>query len=246
LPSVLGAAGIDRLVQSTARPYLISCKADSKMASDPPSFYYCATSALAPESRRRYGRRRARGEGDARRQPIRTSHRDLYCITGCVSVAGYTAYMQRQQVRAAVWPILEFDSSNGPDIHFTVSNKGVGPAIIKHVIMKVDGQPVKNWNELLDKLLGPGQHKFSESDISGHVFAAGESMDVSPRVMPTTTHSPIDPTPLDTVEQGLRARLDRDLLLFNTWRMLDPARRRISAWHNDRDPSLPNSVRDYV
>jgi hypothetical protein len=28
--------------------------------------------------------------------------------------SGYTAYMQRQQVRAAVSPILEFDSSNGP------------------------------------------------------------------------------------------------------------------------------------
>jgi hypothetical protein len=65
-----------------------------------------------------------------------------------VCVAGYTAYMQRQQVRAAVWPILEFDSSNGPNIHFTVSNKGVGPAIIRHVIVKVDGHPVKNWNEV--------------------------------------------------------------------------------------------------
>src|SRR6516225_12076451 len=73
-----------------------------------------------------------------------------------VGVAGYTAYMQRQQVRAAVWPILEFDSSNGPDVHFTLFNKGVGPAIIRHVIVKVDAQPVKNWNELLDKLLGPG------------------------------------------------------------------------------------------
>src|SRR5207248_1124344 len=27
-------------------------------------------------------------------------------------VSGYTAYMQRQQVRAAVWPILVFDKSN--------------------------------------------------------------------------------------------------------------------------------------
>ena len=27
-------------------------------------------------------------------------------------VSGYTAYMQRQQVRAAVWPILEFDTGN--------------------------------------------------------------------------------------------------------------------------------------
>jgi hypothetical protein len=93
-------------------------------------------------------------------------------------VSGYTAYMQRQQVRAAVWPILEFSSSNGPDIHFTVSNKGVGPAIIRHVIVKVDGQPLKNWPEVLDKLMGPGKHSYSESDITGHVFAAGESMDV--------------------------------------------------------------------
>ena len=93
-------------------------------------------------------------------------------------VSGYTAYMQRQQVRAAVWPILEFDTSNGPDIHFTISNKGVGPAIIRHVIVKVDGQPVKNWNELLDKFLGREKHRFSESDINGHVFGANESMDV--------------------------------------------------------------------
>ena len=37
-------------------------------------------------------------------------------------VSGYTAYMQRQQVRAAVWPILQFGSSNGP-IQFTLDNK---------------------------------------------------------------------------------------------------------------------------
>ena len=67
-------------------------------------------------------------------------------------VSGYTAYMQRQQVRAAVWPILEFDSGNGP-IHFSLANKGVGPAIIKHVILMVDDQPVKNWAEVLEKFL---------------------------------------------------------------------------------------------
>ncbi len=92
-------------------------------------------------------------------------------------VSGYTAYMQRQQVRAAVWPILEFDSGNGP-IHFTLANKGVGPAIIRHVILRVDGQPVRNWKEALEKILGPGEHLGSESDMSGHVFAAGESRTV--------------------------------------------------------------------
>ena len=93
-------------------------------------------------------------------------------------VSGYTAYMQRQQVRAAVWPILEFDSSNAPDIHFTLANKGVGPAIVRHVIVRVDGQPVRNWKEALEKILGPGEHLGSESNISGHVFAAGESRTV--------------------------------------------------------------------
>jgi hypothetical protein len=95
-----------------------------------------------------------------------------------VSVAAYTAYMQRQQVRAAVWPILEFDSSNAPDIHFTLVNKGVGPALIRQVIVKVDDQPVRNWREALEKLLGPGQHLFSESDMSFHALAAGESRTV--------------------------------------------------------------------
>ena len=95
-----------------------------------------------------------------------------------VCVAGYTAYMQRQQVRAAVWPILEFDSSNAPDLHFTLSNKGVGPAIIRHVIVKVDDQPVRNWREAMEKLLGPGEHFFSESDMNGYVLAPNESTTV--------------------------------------------------------------------
>jgi hypothetical protein len=93
-------------------------------------------------------------------------------------VSGYTAHVQRQQVRAAVWPILEFDSSNAPDIHFTLANKGVGPAIIQNVIVRVDGQPVRNWKEALERILGPGEHLGSESDMRGHVLAAGESMTV--------------------------------------------------------------------
>ena len=93
-------------------------------------------------------------------------------------VSGYTAYMQRQQVRAAVWPILEFYSSNAPDIHFTLANKGVGPAILRNVIVRVDDQPVRNWNEVFEKLLGPGEYHGSESDMSNHVLSAGESIDV--------------------------------------------------------------------
>jgi hypothetical protein len=106
-----------------------------------------------------------------------------------LAVSGYTAYVQRQQVRAAVWPILEFGSSNEPDIHLTLANKGVGPAIIRHVVVKVDGQPVKNWSAAVAKMLGPGKHHFFESDMSNHVFAAGEDLTIF--------------TPLDAAERPL-------------------------------------------
>jgi hypothetical protein len=93
-------------------------------------------------------------------------------------VSGYTAYVQRQQVRAAVWPILEYGTSNEPKIRFTLDNKGVGPAIIRNVVVRVDGEAVRNWYGALQKLLGPGEYKFTQSTISGHTFSAGESMDV--------------------------------------------------------------------
>src|SRR4029077_10351924 len=95
-----------------------------------------------------------------------------------VCVSGYTAYVQRQQVRAAVWPILEFGSGNAPDIPFTLAKKGVGPAVIRNVIVKVDGQPVKNWYEVLDRLVGPGKHPGSENDMSSRVVAPGEVMTI--------------------------------------------------------------------
>jgi hypothetical protein len=86
--------------------------------------------------------------------------------------------VQRQQVRAAVWPILEFENSNTPDIHRILSNKRVGSAIVKNVIVTLDGQPAADWSEVLEKILGPGNHHLSESDMGGHVLSPGESLTI--------------------------------------------------------------------
>ena len=94
-----------------------------------------------------------------------------------LAVGGYTAYMQRQQVRAVVWPILQFDSNNGP-ISFTLANKGVGPAIIKHVIVKVDDQPLRNWIEVHKKLIGSEQPHYAESDMNNRVLSGGERLEI--------------------------------------------------------------------
>jgi hypothetical protein len=54
----------------------------------------------------------------------------------------------------------------------------VGPAIIRHVVVTVNGQPVLNWQEALQKLRGPGHYQFSESTMSGHVLSPNESIDI--------------------------------------------------------------------
>src|ERR1700739_2499017 len=77
-----------------------------------------------------------------------------------VAVAAYTAYIQRQQVRAQVWPILEFNTGNAPKINFWVANKGSGPALIRHVVITLDGNPVPDWNVVLRTLLGPGRYNY--------------------------------------------------------------------------------------
>jgi hypothetical protein len=119
-------------------------------------------------------------------------------------VSGYTAYVQRQQVRAAVWPILAYTTSNEPNIRFIVENKGVGPAIVRRVVVTIDGQPARNWDDALQKLAGPGNYQSTQSTISGHIFSAGESLTV---LMPKNSEG----APLSGEKSGpLWATLDRE------------------------------------
>jgi hypothetical protein len=158
-----------------------------------------------------------------------------------LGVAGYTAYMQRQQVRAAVWPILQFDSSNDPDIHLTLSNKGVGPAIIRHVTVTVDGQPVRNWREAIEKMLGPGPHPFSESDMRGHVLSAGEEMTIfTPR---DSENNPIvynRSNPLWIEVDKDRFRIAVEICYCSTlgecWTLRSDARNNVSTTETSRCP----------
>ncbi len=95
-----------------------------------------------------------------------------------LAVSGYTAYVQRQQVRAQVIPILQYGTSNVPHIDFSVDNKGAGPAMVKHVVVTVDGQAMTTWNDVLQKLLGPGEHNFVKSDIGSLILSPGETVHI--------------------------------------------------------------------
>ncbi len=59
----------------------------------------------------------------------------------------YNVYLQRQQVKAQVFPRMTFGVSwTGNDWQFVVKNVGVGPADIRQVHVWVDGKPVTSWD----------------------------------------------------------------------------------------------------
>lgn len=91
----------------------------------------------------------------------------------------------RKQQQASVWPYLDLAVSNNNviDNEFTtiaVANKGIGPARIRSVEVRLDDAPVSNWWALLG-LVGEGDGGsilISNADINGKVLSAGDEVEM--------------------------------------------------------------------
>ena len=161
-------------------------------------------------------------------------------------VSAYTAWVQKQQVRAQVLPILEYGTGNVP-IRYVVANKGVGPALVRHVVVRIDGEPVHDWNEAMTKFAWPGKHNYWQSNLGDHVLAPGGEIEF---FRPTSDEGK-ELRPSDG-ELGKRAartlsRRRRDLLLLDARRLLDAELSRAAGGRaHDRDPRLSGAVGDHV
>lgn len=91
-------------------------------------------------------------------------------------VSGYTAYVQRQQVRAQVWPYATI-AYQDQERRLSIFNKGVGPAMLQTVRVTVDGKPYRNWAAALSALGLPGV-EHGHSTVSETVLSPGESLAV--------------------------------------------------------------------
>lgn len=89
-------------------------------------------------------------------------------------VSAYTAYIQRQQVRAQVWPYLLAGNDDGNQSIY-VYNKGVGPAIVKSAQVFIDGKPQTDWAHVL-VALGLPARGFAQSTLNPDVLSAGEQV----------------------------------------------------------------------
>jgi len=91
----------------------------------------------------------------------------------------------RKQQQASVWPYLDLAVSNNNVLghEFTtiaVANKGIGPARIRSVDVRLDDAPVSNWWELLERVAesDAGPFLISNADLNNKVLAAGDEVEM--------------------------------------------------------------------
>lgn len=68
-------------------------------------------------------------------------------VTAFTSI--YSAYVDRQYARAAVWPRLEiFRSYTEDTFSYGVNNSGTGPALIKYAKVRDGDRYIKSWSDV--------------------------------------------------------------------------------------------------
>jgi hypothetical protein len=93
-------------------------------------------------------------------------------------VSAYTAYLQRQQVRAMVWPSMQVGTAMLSH-KLTASNYGMGPARITGAMLKVDGKVLRTWDEAAIEASAPGAKRpFIFSSFNGRVVPPGGTVEL--------------------------------------------------------------------
>ncbi|HEX3866143.1 MAG TPA: hypothetical protein VHV78_05290 [Gemmatimonadaceae bacterium] len=103
----------------------------------------------------------------------------LVVSVSAVVVGIYEASLQRAHDRAEVWPRVDVSTYVSPKTaSVTVANTGLGPAIIQSVIVTVDGKPYRNWDEVLEVLLGTSPKRRDERTVAERALRGGDETTV--------------------------------------------------------------------
>lgn len=88
-------------------------------------------------------------------------------ISVCALVVSfYEVRIMRTQQEASVWPYLLLGQNyNSEGFAITAMNKGIGPAKIESLILRVDGEPLDTLNQLFVETVGL-EHKFNYNNYS--------------------------------------------------------------------------------
>ncbi len=89
----------------------------------------------------------------------------------------YQSKIMSEQQQVAVWPYLQWSTSNVEGFAINAINKGVGPAIVRKVQMTYHGKPVASNRALVDAVVGvESQMRWQNSTLEENVLSAGENL----------------------------------------------------------------------
>jgi hypothetical protein len=93
-------------------------------------------------------------------------------------ISAYQAYIMREQQRASVWPRVELLITNSSEaFSLSMSNAGIGPALVQLAEVSVDGKPQHGWSDV-QVALGAGPGGFSQSKIGDRVVTPGQAQEI--------------------------------------------------------------------
>jgi hypothetical protein len=93
-----------------------------------------------------------------------------------LALGAYQTRLMQSQARASVWPYLTigYTYSNNVDKDgyiLNVDNNGVGPARVETVVVRVDGKPMKHWDDVLAALgVPPPRPAMATTTLAGDVI----------------------------------------------------------------------------
>jgi len=95
-----------------------------------------------------------------------------------LAVSGYTAYVQRQQLRAQVWPHVELlEMNNSNLLSFFATNQGTGPARVIAMRVTVGGVPIRTWSGVR-KAAGFTDENLAWGDLRHAVLIPGKDFTI--------------------------------------------------------------------
>lgn len=93
-----------------------------------------------------------------------------------LAVSAYTANVQREQLRAQVWPHLQRSYNNVGSVGMFITNQGTGPARVNAVRVAVDGIPVTRWADIKKAAGYSGGEGIITSSLNWLVIPAGKEI----------------------------------------------------------------------
>ncbi|MEP7323068.1 MAG: hypothetical protein ABI761_14180 [Saprospiraceae bacterium] len=103
-----------------------------------------------------------------------------------LAVSVYQSVILRNQQYASVWPYIEpgVQYSNHT-FQLNIQNKGTGPAIIKSIHLELDGSPVTDYKDFMEKLLKEKRFQsMSIAPIQNSVISANGSVQMLAAELP--------------------------------------------------------------